>query len=86
MIIFMIHGFAHRLLNNGLMQSAPVNEDGSIGEFDFRSAESMNLTGGGEELIRNTLNNFASVFQAGYELPVTTPPSVVGEQTAVHPV
>jgi hypothetical protein len=72
MIVAIVHGFAHRILNNGLMQSAPVISEGDeivIGEFDFHAAEEMQLGGGDEELIRSTLERFASVFPADYKLP-----------------
>jgi hypothetical protein len=73
MITVQVHGFAHRLLNNGLVQSAPVAEDGTFGEFDFRGAAGMNLSGGDEELIRSTLERLTSVFPAEYKLPVAQP-------------
>lgn len=85
MIIIQIHNFAHRILNNGLVESAPVFSNGVVGEWEFRSAESMDLTGGDEEHIRHTLQRLAVMFPGDYRLPrsgVVEQP----EKVAVAPV
>ena len=71
MNIVIAHGFAHRLLNNGTVESSPVrivrdqegNEIQAIrGPWQSRLPSTMDLSGGDFELIRLTLDRFRAVF------------------------
>lgn len=69
MIQITCHNFAHRLLNNNVLESAEVFEDGSIGEFSIRGEQEMNLSGGDIALIRECIERLSFSIPAGYHLP-----------------
>lgn len=71
MITFAINDYAHRLLSNGILISAPINAEGIVGDFEQRSDREMNLTGGDVAKIKGTLKEFGHIFQEGYRLPET---------------
>jgi hypothetical protein len=71
MTIIMTHGYAHRLLGTGTVESCPVRkvrdaEGNEIlalrGPWQARLPSQMDLTGGDSELIRLTLERFRPVF------------------------
>ncbi len=78
MIVIITNTFAHRLLQGGIVQSAPVLESG-IGnsklysflekEFEQKSGESMNMTGGDTEEVKHQLQRLNQIFQGFYEVP-----------------
>lgn len=73
MIQITVHNHAHRLLNNGILESAQVFEDGSIGEFSQKGNLEMNLTGGDSELIRECIERLSQSIPADYKLPFAEP-------------
>ena len=71
MNVVIAHGYAHRLLNNGIVESTPVREvrdqeGNSIwafrGPWQAKLPSQMDLSGGDAELIRLTLERFRAVF------------------------
>jgi hypothetical protein len=72
MNIIIAHGYAHRLLRNGLVQSAPVQGFPEVGkrqginvhesEWETRAPEQMDITGGDAEAIRIQLENLSIIF------------------------
>jgi len=70
MNIVIAHGYAHRMLRNGMIESAPViavpSDRGPIftirPEWKPRAALQMDLSGGDFELIRLTLDQYRHVF------------------------
>lgn len=69
MNVLIAHGYGHRLLNNGILESAPVADTKKGGglsivnaDWQQRSSEEMDLSGGDVELIRNQLKFLGHVF------------------------
>ena len=71
MTIILTHGYAHRLLNTGTVESCPVREvrdqEGTQilalrGPWQPMLPSQMDLSGGDSELIRLTLERFRPVF------------------------
>ena len=86
------HGYAHRLMETGGIQSAPVDttEDGDVivygKDWAVRTAESMDLSGGDEFTIRETLGQFSHIFVDGMvrrPSSVPLPNAVAKEDSAV---
>lgn len=69
MIVLQVHNFAHRLLNNNILESAEVFEDGTVGEFSQKGDKEMNLTGGDLALIRDCIERLSFSIPADYHLP-----------------
>lgn len=75
MIIHIVHGYAHRILNNGVVESAPVlpapidKDILNFGPWLPRTPESMNHTGGDMALIQEMLERQANLFPPDYRLP-----------------
>ena len=72
MNVLIAHGHGHRLLNNSILESAPVSDTKRGGglsildaDWQQRSAEEMDLSGGDLELIRSQLQLLGHVFFAG---------------------
>lgn len=83
--IFIVRGFAHRLMKNGLMESAPVRgslDSLSIDEKSFqqRPPSAMNLSGGDYAQIESDLNRYSHMMPADYVLPS----SITIEQESVQ--
>ena len=76
MNIIICHGYAHRLRETGQIESMPLVDMVNLdGEWIPRSSDSMDLTGGDVEFIRETLERFAHLFQDGMvRLPHSQPP------------
>jgi hypothetical protein len=78
MIVIITNTHAHRLLQGGIVQSAPVLESG-IGnsklysflekEFEQTDGASMNMTGGDTEEVKHQLQRLNQIFQGFYEIP-----------------
>lgn len=62
MNIILCHGYAHRLLVDGRIESAPYEGGILVEDWQSRSEDSMDLSGGDFELIRNMLTVLAGVF------------------------
>lgn len=70
MNIIIAHGYAHRMLNNGLVESTPVvtvpSDAGPIftlrPDWKLRSPQQMDLGGGDMELVRLSLDQFRHIF------------------------
>ena len=85
MVVFIVNGWAHRMLNNGLIESAPVRKFGlptdeekeiivPADKWQVRTAQEMNLTGGDQSLIAEELHRFSHVFaDESYKLPSSQP-------------
>jgi hypothetical protein len=78
MVILIINGFAHRVLNNGMVESAPVvkSEDGIIVQDDWRgrAPEEMHLTGAEAFIAQKELSRYSSIFpEDDYRLPSSEP-------------
>lgn len=84
MIQITVHNYTHRLLNNGILESAQVFEDGSVGEFSQKGDLEMNLTGGDSALIRECIERLSFAIPADYHLPFAEP--VKQKEFAVTPV
>lgn len=69
--MIIVRGFAHRLLENGLVESAPVHTESVISELDwqFRSDSSMNLNGWEKDKIRVELDTIRTMIPNDYILP-----------------
>ena len=74
MNIVICHGYAHRLVETGEVQSCPVaseaaNGQGSIlldgGSWHNRAASEMDLSGGDEALVREMLERMGHIFVDG---------------------
>jgi len=74
--IVITHGFAHRLRNDGLIESAPFDDEKlTFGEWQFRNITDMDLSGGDFEEINHTLKRFRTIFAlSGRRTPVVTEP------------
>lgn len=85
MVIFIVNGYAHRLLNSGIMESAPVRMFGLPSDKEKqvivpedqwanRTPQSMNLSGGDISLIESELSRLTHIFQdESYRLPSSMP-------------
>jgi hypothetical protein len=70
MNIVIVHGYAHRLMESGVVESAPVATSKAGGGsvlidetgWQQRTPESMDLSGGDEFTIRETLERFSHIF------------------------
>lgn len=72
MVMFIVNGWAHRMLNNGLVESSPVKvvpgedpKDTAFivkGPWALRTQESMGMSGGDSEYIRAELSRMDLVF------------------------
>jgi hypothetical protein len=78
MNIVICHGYAHRLRNDNLVESAPVfedindNHDFEVGAWEIRTQEEMDLSGGDNSVIKDTLVRFRDIFSfAGRRTPVS---------------
>lgn len=69
MITITVHNYQHRLLSNGIIESAEVYEDGTVGDFSQRDEKEMNLTGGDLSLIRDCIERLSFSIPADYHLP-----------------
>lgn len=67
MIAIIVHGYAHRLEDNGVMTSSPVHGLTMSKDFIPREASAMNLSGGDYEKIRSDLKSL-SIFGQRTEL------------------
>lgn len=80
MNIIIAHGFAHRLRNDNLVESAPFNEEKeSFGMWVGRKIEDMDLSGGDWSVIVDDLTRLRDIFSfVGRRTPSPTvePPSV----------
>jgi len=69
MNIVIAHGHAHRLMTNGIVQSAPVRmtDTGLVieREFEQRNTDDMDITGGDFEFIRELLERLSYIFADG---------------------
>lgn len=94
MNIVIAHGYAHRMLRNGMIESAPVvavpSDRGPIytirPEWKPRSAVQMDLSGGDFEQIRLTLDLYRHIF---FDDKPRLPHSKIGlqeSQSASEPV
>jgi len=76
MTIFILGSYAHRILNNGLVESTPVvkTDEGILipdSGWQERSKAEMGLTGGDFALIRSELSRFSQMVFA--LAPVSNP-------------
>lgn len=62
MNIVVAHGFAHRRMSNGLVESAPFDQVHDDTAWAQRSLEEMDLTGGDFELIAELLERLSYIF------------------------
>jgi hypothetical protein len=76
--VIIVRGFAHRILNNGMMESAKVatvNDLDDVGyifeesDFQVRDPKTMNLTGGDYVKIQSDLQLYSHIMPADYILP-----------------
>lgn len=87
MNIIISHGFAHRLRNDGIVESCPVvrqelpQDDVPDmtalldADWEIRNLEDMDLTGGDYSVIKDMLFRLRDIFSvAGRRLPVTSKP------------
>lgn len=85
MVSIIADNHAHRLLSNGLMESASVEDkkDGSsvkiLQDWQVQTPEVLGITGAEHEEIRRTLNRLATVFYTGRKTP---PRSVIKNAVA----
>lgn len=83
MSIVIVHGYAHRLTQAGIIESAVAVEDNRTDVLDGitvyradwhqRGPESMDLLGGDYELIRELLQRLSDVFKDGQRRTPVTP-------------
>ena len=84
MIILQVHNYQHRLLNSGILESAEVFEDGTVGEFSIKGDQEMNLSGGDVSLIRECIERLSFSIPADYRLPFANEKKQ--KETVVEPV
>lgn len=82
MNIVICHGYAHRLRETGVVESTPVTQEGTTfllvitDKWMPRTADSMDLSGGDAEFIRETLERYGHIFTDGLvRLPYSQPSS-----------
>lgn len=76
-LIVIVHDFAHRLLDNGILESTPVeiSKAGSYivkNDWEPRSGNQMEMTGAEVAMLQDDLRKYSLVFHEGYRLPRTT--------------
>lgn len=69
MNVVIVHGYAHRLNEFGIVESAPVKTiSGGVGLMDSdwqqRSEDSMDMLGGDMDLVRSDLERYSHVFRS----------------------
>jgi hypothetical protein len=76
MILIVTHNYVHRHLRGGIVQSAPLHEDGGIysvkeDEFAIFDPSAMGMTGGDSEEVRHSLMRLNQIFEKNYRLPTS---------------
>lgn len=70
MNIIITRGFGHRVLRNGLIESAPFDGE-KFGVWERKTLDEMNLRGGDWAFVEGNLKRMAQIFPPDYKLPVS---------------